>query len=282
MNSKNIFPISIGSISGYVINDGVMEESFDARERFPHVLPSEIDPVLQAHGYDQDVIWVPRNCLYLNTEGQNVLVDTGLGHAWGGELQAGLSELHIDQNQIDHVIFTHCHGDHVAGALDRDRKLIYPNAKYWMWAQEWGFWSKPDRYGEGREYPENHPAQLLTQAIEDAVNLIENEEEFLPGIRPLPAAGHTRGHMALQISSGDENLLLLADLFLYPFQIENLEWCTPFDRYPEFTIESRKRALNLAEELEAQVILYHFESPGIGFVERAGSGWRWVGKHVHE
>jgi glyoxylase-like metal-dependent hydrolase (beta-lactamase superfamily II) len=276
MDSENYYPLSIGSITGYVINDGVQEEPLDPSIDFPDVMPRDMNQALEAYEIDKEAVRLCRNCVLLEIEDLKILVDTGLGHAWDGELAAGLNDVGIHPENIDHVIITHCHGDHVMGALDKENKLVFKKAHYWMWHQEWDFWFNADRFGDEKEYPADHPTKFFTKEIEERVTLIDSDEEFLPGICAIPAAGHTNGHMALKITSEDLHLLIVGDAFLYPFQIEYLDWCTPYDRYPEFTIESRRRLLKLAEELDADVLAYHFESPGIGHVQQFGSGWRWV------
>jgi glyoxylase-like metal-dependent hydrolase (beta-lactamase superfamily II) len=97
----------------------------------------------------------------------------------------------------------------------------------------------------------------------------------VPGIRTIPAAGHTPGHMAVAISSGDEQLLLIADAALHPIHLEQPDWYSVFDLAPEQVLVSKRRLVERATAEKALVQAFHFPFPGLGHVIPKGEAWQW-------
>ena len=266
---------NIGDIRAFVLSDGFMEDPLDPGIMFPDVTSGEFKQVVDEYQIDTESVRMDRNILFFEIPGKRILVDTGVGHAWDGELLERLEDIGIAPDEIDHVIFTHCHGDHIAGSVNKEKKLIFPNAQYYMWKTEWEFWSDSERYGEHKEYPANHPTLKATSLMSDKITLVVEEGELFPGVSVIQAAGHTMGHMALMIESELDKLLVIGDAFLYPFQFEYSDWCTPYDRYPEILIKSRDKLLELAGREEAEILAYHFPFPGLGYAVKNGAHWRW-------
>lgn len=266
---------NIGSIRAHILSDGYREQELDPAQNFPDVTMGEFKRAMEAYDVDIENTRMERNCLLLEAHGKHILVDAGLGPKWDGELIENMAEVGVTPDQIDHVIFTHGHGDHIAGIMGEKGELVYPNAQFWMWFTEWEFWSNPDRYGEGREFAANHPTGKAVRLISDKLTTLDEEAEFMPGITAVKAPGHTMGHMGLLISDGDEKLLVMGDVFLYDFQLEHIDWCTPFDRYPEIMIKSRRKLIELSEREDTPLMAYHFAFPGIGRAVRDGANWKW-------
>ena len=273
----NTTEFNIGSIRAVVISDGYADQPLDPGEMFPDVTSGEFKKAVEEYNIDTESIRMDRNLLFLEIPGHRILIDAGVGHAWDGELLEGLTSIGLAPDEIDHIIYTHCHGDHIAGAVGKDKKLIFPNAQNYMWKSEWEFWSDPERYGEHKEYPANHPTLKATSLMKEKITLIEEEGEIFPGILAVQAPGHTMGHMAVMIHSEMDKLLVMGDAFLFPFQFDYIDWCAPFDRYPEIVIKSRLKLLEMASEDDVELLAYHFPFPGLGYAKRNGGIWEWEG-----
>ena len=138
-----------------------------------------------------------------------------------GKLLENLRTLRVEPGDIDIVILTHGHPDHIGGNTDSRGQLVFPNARYVMWKQEWEFWTSEEGLSSIR-LPEPFNEMLVSFAranlppIERRLDLVERSSEIVPGVEALPAPGHTAGHMALAVSSGSERLLVMADAIIQP------------------------------------------------------------------
>ncbi len=150
--------------------------------------------------------WVsPYICLVIDTGENLVLVDTGangLGPNTGRVLQNLKSE-DIEPDDIDTVILTHGHPDHIGGNTDSEGKLVFTKAQYIMWKDEWDFWNSEDATLKLDEHVREvlmGYARKNLPPIQSQLRLVDRETEVLPGIQAIAAPGHTPGHMALAIS----------------------------------------------------------------------------------
>ncbi|MDQ3928175.1 MAG: MBL fold metallo-hydrolase, partial [Chloroflexota bacterium] len=211
-----------------------------------------------------------------------VLVDTGAGFApTNGKLIKNLAVEGIQAQDIDTVILTHAHADHIGGNAQGVGEATFPNARYVMWEGEWNFWMQ-DQPDLRRMPVDEHIKQLLVDSahaalppIQAHLELVDHEVEIVPSIRVLPAPGHTPGHIALSISSGEEQLLHIADTVLHPILMEHPDWYAAFDLLPERADETKRTLLDGAASDSALVLAFHFPFPSVGHVVRAREGWRW-------
>jgi glyoxylase-like metal-dependent hydrolase (beta-lactamase superfamily II) len=250
---------------------------------FGNVPRNQLEQTLRKHNIQQDhwTEWIsPYNCLLINTGEHRVLVDTG---AKGldpntGRLIQNLQAEGIAPEDIDIVIITHCHPDHISGITLDDGELTFPNARFSMWKGEWDFWTS--REAEAK-LDEQFREVLLSfvrknlPSIQDRLDLIEHEREIMPGIQAISAPGHTPGHMALLISSEGEQLLNIVDTVLHPIHLDQPEWCATVDFAPDQVVATRRHLLHRAAAEKSLVLAFHFPFPGLGHIVQKGENWEW-------
>jgi glyoxylase-like metal-dependent hydrolase (beta-lactamase superfamily II) len=211
-----------------------------------------------------------------------VLVDTGAdGLApTTGKLVPNLKKEDIFPGDIDTVILTHGHPDHIGGNIDSDGKPTFPNARYIMWKDEWDFWTSKPNLKE-LKIDEHLKELLITYAnknllpLQDRIDLVDQEKEVVTGIKVIKAHGHTPGHIAVAITENNERLLYSSDAVLLQIHLEHPNWYAAVDFTPKQAITTRQRLLDRAAVEKSMILAFHFPFPGLGYVIRKGEGWEW-------
>jgi glyoxylase-like metal-dependent hydrolase (beta-lactamase superfamily II) len=266
----------LGSFECLSLSDGSWD--YPPNSLFANVPLEDIKDALREHNLPLDYIRAPYTFLYVDTGEHRALVDMGAGDRLAprtGHLPHSMGSAGIEPAQIDTVVITHAHPDHVGGALDEAGQPIYANALYHISQEEWSFWfselsmvKAPERFVK--------IARQNLGPIRDQVIQLEGESEIVPGIRVIPAPGHTPGHVVVQVSSGEAGLLCIGDSALHPLHLQHPDWLSIYDLMPESAATSRRRILDLAAAENVLVMGQHFPPfPCLGTVIKNKSGWKW-------
>lgn len=199
----------------------------------------------------------------VNTGSELVLFDTGLN---GAGITGVLASAGYTPDQIDVVVITHMHGDHIGGLLT-DGAATFPNARYVTGQVEFDAWAAQGNDGfEGNVRP-----------LADQFSFIGDGGSVASGITGMAAFGHTPGHMVYMIESDGAQLVLIADLANhYVWSLAYPDWEVRFDMDKAGAAQSRRAVLGMLATDKIPFVGYHMPFPAMGFVETREDGFRYV------
>jgi glyoxylase-like metal-dependent hydrolase (beta-lactamase superfamily II) len=218
----------------------------------------------------------------VNTGRELVLLDTGNGENGfvprpaGGWLAQELAPAGIRPEDIDIVVLSHGHPDHVGGLMEGGKPL-FPNARYVIGQVEYDFWAPEGKHtGDLEKFAAVFRAN--TKAIADRFTFLKPGDDVVTGIRAVEAYGHTPGHLNFLIESEGKAIYFWGDCAHH--QVASLarpDWHCVFDVDAEQGAVARKRVYDRLATDRLPVIGYHMPFPSVGYVERAGpSAYRWL------
>ena len=214
-------------------------------------------------------------CYLVRSDGRNYLVDSGLGNRRRpnfpvGHFDEALSSIGLSPGDIDVVLNTHMHIDHVGwNTVDRDdgtREVFFPNAEFWFQKDEFDFWMQPERMAD----PGNAHLVECVEPLKGTgrIKLIEDERAIGPNLTYIPTPGHTPGHVAIGIASQGERAVIVGDSSHHPIQLIHPDWSPSFDWDPKLSVTTRERLFDWAIDEERTWIAGHWEHPGVGRLVR--------------
>lgn len=272
----------VGQAHVVALSDGVIRRPLDAGFVRNATL-DQVKATLAQQGLPTDYIDVPYTCFVLEIGGQRILLDTGFadnGPAGMGLLHTHMRAAGIDPASIDAVVLSHCHGDHVNGLRRKDGTLVYPRAHVHVPAPELAFWmdtARRDAAPEAARGGFNTVRRVLQGYPEALLHTYTPGSQVLPGVDSIAAFGHSPGHTALVLRSGNERFTFLADTAHFPaLFVRNPDWQVQFDMDPAQARATRHALLARMAQEGGLVGGYHFPMPSLGRIQRQGEGYAWV------
>ncbi|MEO0378830.1 MAG: MBL fold metallo-hydrolase [Pseudomonadota bacterium] len=221
------------------------------------------------------------NAYLIETGESLVLVDAGTGAVMGptlGALGASLAAIGVDPASITHLVATHLHPDHVGGVLV-DGQNVFTGAELIVSGDDVAFWTNADIKAGAPEafQPFFELAAGVVQSFGDRIREVSGEADLGSGLTAMPMPGHTPGHMGVMLESDGAQLLLWGDiLHVPPVQLADPSVTIAFDADADAARATRASVMDMVATDGLAVAGAHISFPGIGYLEKAGSGYHWT------
>lgn len=273
------YRILLGDFEVTALNDGTLSLDADKLLAEP---PVRTDAALKK-AFVASPLETSVNAFLINTGSKLVLVDTGAGALFGptlGKLLANLRAAGYQPEQVDDVLITHMHPDHVGGLM-ADGAIAFPNATIHIDRRDTDFWLSQANLdkapADSKGFFQGAMASVNPAIAAGKLRTFDGDGEIVPGIRALASHGHTAGHTSYVVESKGSRLVVLGDLIhVGAVQFDDPTVTIGFDSDATAAAASRKKVFGEVSLDGALVGAAHLQFPGLGHLRAAGKAWQWV------
>ena len=276
-----VYRYKLGDIQLTALHDGIWYLPID--DKFMrNASGAEVNQALTAAYLPPGVLPISFTALLVNTGGKLILIDTGTAGQIvdsAGFMLANLAAAGIAPAAVDTILISHFHPDHIDGIKTKDGDKVFANAEIWVPEPEWKFWM--DDANMGRATGSVHRyflnARRIFRDIAKEVRMFSPGDEVAPGIVSIPAYGHTPGHTAFAIHSGNQSMLAMSDTVRDPYLFaRHPDWQPIFDMDGPQAVAARRDMLERAAADRMLVEAFHFPFPACGHIAKTGTGYELV------
>jgi glyoxylase-like metal-dependent hydrolase (beta-lactamase superfamily II) len=285
--APSFYRYKVGEAQVNVISDGV--NTFPLGDSFVlNVKKDEVSAALDKAFLPKDRMSVHFSPLVINTGGKLVVIDTGNGpgafaSSKGnvGQFASNLTAAGFDPKNVDVVVISHFHGDHINGLLTADNTLAFPNAEVLVPATEWKYFmddGEMSRQTIDRMKGVFANARRVFEAgLKKKVTPYEMGKDVAPRVQAVASFGHTPGHTSFILSSGSDKVFIQSDVTNHPsLFVANPGWHLMFDQDPAMAEATRRKIYDMLVADRMRVQGFHYPFPANGYVEKDGNGYRLV------
>jgi len=223
------------------------------------------------------------NAFLINTGSKLVLVDAGSGNLFGptlGKLLDNLRAAGYTPDQVDNIVITHLHPDHIGGVAVQGA-MAFPNATLHADKLDADFWLSKARMeaapAESKGFYQGAQAAVEAYRAAGKFKPFEADGEIVPGVRSMATHGHTEGHTVYVVESKGQKLMLIGDLIhVGAVQLDHPEVTIKFDTDQRRAAKARAQVFAQAAKEGAWVGAAHLQFPGLGHLQAVGKGYRWI------
>lgn len=277
------YRMMLGDIEVTALLDGVI--NLEPHKLLTNTKPKDVSALL-ARSFLNDSVPTSVNAYLINTGSKLVLIDAGAATLFG----PGLDQLHTNlkasgyqPEQVDVVVITHMHGDHIGGLL-QNGKIAFPNATVMADQHDADFWLSAENLAKAPEgmkmFFQGAQMTLGPYVSAGKFKAFEGDTEIVPGVKAIAAHGHTPGHAVYSVESQGQKLVLWGDLMhVAAVQFPKPEVTIQFDSDSKAAYAQRKKAFADAAKGGYWIASAHLPFPGIGHLRADGKGYVFVPAH---
>jgi glyoxylase-like metal-dependent hydrolase (beta-lactamase superfamily II) len=275
--APSFYRYKIGEFEVTSLNEGVARNATPANMAVNKTLP-DVQKALGDAFLPTDHVINQFNILVVNTGKNLVLIDSGFGDNGSptvGNLINNLTAAGIDPKNIDTILVSHFHGDHISGIRAKAGAANFPNAEIMVPAAEWKHWTDAGEEAKAPQVWKGGFANVkrVFDPIAKDLKHYEHGKELVPGITAVDARGHSPGHTAFLVASGSGKLLVTSDTVNHQILVRNPDWALWADMDAAMAASARKRLLDMAAADKIQIAAYHLPFPSTGFISKQGAGY---------
>ena len=278
--APGFYRYKVGDIEVTAIHDGFARRPLEGFVRNAEL--SQVQQAAQEAFLPTDALPIVFTTLVLRQNDRLTLIDTGngdMGAPTSGLWMANFRAAGLDPAQVNTVVISHFHGDHINGLRLKDGTAVFPKAEVMVPAAEWDFWMDDARMNQAPEGMRGafQGARRVFGPIAKDVKRYDAGKEVVPGLTAVAAHGHTPGHTAYVLSSGQGKLMVMSDTTNHPaLFVRNPDWSAVFDQDADMARATRHKLLDMAASERAQVSFYHAPFPATGHIAKDGKGYRFA------
>jgi glyoxylase-like metal-dependent hydrolase (beta-lactamase superfamily II) len=275
------YRLKVGDLEVTALFDGAAV--FDAH--WLNGTKATMDGVVNALQEDPRLLDVSDEGFLVNTGKQRILVDAGAGTWWGGgvlgRLEGSLRSAGYTPEEIDIVLITHLHSDHVGGLTTQDGKRVFPNADVYVAKAESDFWLSTEIAAKAPKdvQPFFQSARAIAAPYIKAGkwHTFNGSESIVDGMQLIPLPGHTPGHTGYEFSSKGQKILFCGDIIhAQRVQLQHPEVTAVFDIDQNAAAATRLQLLPKLAREDVLIAGPHMPFPALGRLRKEGSGYSWV------
>jgi glyoxylase-like metal-dependent hydrolase (beta-lactamase superfamily II) len=276
---KGVHKYKVGSVEVTALYDGIWKKPHDPAF-IKNASVDDTKAALAKAGMTTDYMPIPLTVIVLKVGDKLIMVDSGSGVGqWqptAVDLPGNMKAVGIDPANISTILISHFHPDHIFGLMEKGTNApIYPNAELVVNATEYKWWTEPGRV---EKLPE--PRRPLGARIQKVFpswknfRLVDGETEVAPSIRLVNAPGHTPGHAAFLVASGNQQLMISNDTAYVPALLApHPEWQGAYDQDGPLAVETRRKLIDRVIADRIAICGAHFPFPGAGTFVKDGAGY---------
>jgi glyoxylase-like metal-dependent hydrolase (beta-lactamase superfamily II) len=276
--AAGIYRSKLGSFELTAIYDGTWFRKIDGKF-VRNASAEQVDSALAAAFLPPRIVPTSFTALLVNTGNKLVLIDTGTAGQLAdsaGTLLENLKVAGVAPKDIDTILISHFHPDHINGLRGKDGEIIFPNAEVMVPEPEWNFWMDDTNLRGAADGMTTYflNSRRIFSDIAGKVTRFTPGKEVSPGIVSVPAFGHTPGHTAFRLTSGSDTQMVLGDITNHPWLFaRHPDWQGSFDMDGALAVETRRRMLDMAAVERTLVQGYHFPFPATGHILKTAGGY---------
>lgn len=277
---SGVYRFNVGDVQITALSDGTAPQ--DLHKLLQGTTAARTDAALK-HEFLANPVQTSINVFMLEMGSRHVLIDTGVGDLFGpgsgGRLTDSMASAGIRAEQIDDILITHVHPDHVGG-LVRDGRTMFPNAVVHFGKPDLEYFVEPAKgsaeHGDAKASEE--AGKMLKPYLDGGkVSTFTGSAEVVPGITATPHPGHTPGSAFYTLTTKDGSVVFVGDIV----HAAVVQFATPrvsimYDAEPRLAIDVRKKAFAEFADKRTLVAAPHLSFPGVGYVRKTGKNYQWI------